>query len=225
MLQWSILHSYRNNKKGNSVLEFRKHGSNMNYAGFWRRFAALFIDGCIMALIYMILMIVPFFPLLFWTLITGFYHVAFETSPLRGTPGKAIMKIAVVKSNGSMLTIKDSIIRFAVSFVSSALLCFGYLISLFTGKRQTFHDIVADTVVIEEVFASNNYWDIFITRSKEIFNSQKHPIDNDPNTFKTTSYERPVSTQSLEELYNLHQKGILTDEEYKTKKEEYLKRL
>ncbi len=197
----------------------------MIYAGFWKRFAALLIDGCIMILIYMILMIVPFFPQLFAILISGFYHVVFETSPLRATPGKALMKIAVVKSNGNMLTVKDSIIRYAVSFISSALLCLGYFISLFLEKRQTFHDLVADTVVIEEVFATHNFWQIFIKRSKEIFNSKEGPLDNDPNTFTSTAYEKPISSQTLEELYHLHQKGILTDEEYQTKKEEYLKRL
>ena len=199
----------------------------MIYAGFWRRFAAVFIDGCILAIVYMLLMIFPFFPMLFWVLISGYYHVVFETSPLRATPGKALMKIAVIRANGTSLTVKDSIVRFAISFVSSMLLGMGYIISLFTEKKQTFHDIVADTVVVEEVFATYNFWNIFVERSKEIFNSNKHPIDSDGKTFNTTSSEKPTSTthQSLEELYNLHQKGILTDEEYKMKKEEYLKRL
>ena len=179
----------------------------MIYAGFWKRFAALIIDGCILAVVYLLLMIFPFFPMLFWVLISGYYHVVFETSPLRATPGKALMKMAVLKTNGTSLTVKDSIARFALSFLSSMLLCMGYFISLFTEKKQTLHDIVADTIVVEEVFSTYNFWKIFVDRSKEIFT-------------------KPATThQSLEELYNLHQKGILSDEEYRIKKEEYLKRL
>lgn len=187
----------------------------MVYSGFWRRFLALLLDSVFIWVICMVTIIPYFLPPL-CILIAAYYHVVFEVSPLRATPGKALMKMAVVKSNGSQLTIKDSVIRFAVSFLSSALLCIGYLISLFTEKRQTLHDFVADTVVIDEVFAENNFWQIFVNQSKIIFNSGSHPID---------SGSRPVNSQSLEELYNLHQKGILTDEEYKMKKEEYLKRL
>lgn len=196
----------------------------MIYSGFWRRFLALLLDAVFIWII-CVVTIIPYFLPPLCILIAAFYHVVFEVSPLRATPGKALMKIAVTKSNGAKLTIKDSVIRFAVSFLSSALLCIGYLIALFTEKKQTFHDFVADTVVIDEVFAESNFWQIFIEQSKIIFNSGSHPIDGDVKTYSTTSYERPVSGQALEELYNLHQKGILTDEEYKTKKEEYLKRL
>lgn len=191
----------------------------MIYSGFWRRFLALLIDGVFIWIICLITIIPYFLPPL-CLVIMAYYHVVFEVSPLRATPGKALMKIAVVKSNGEKLTIKDSIIRFAISFLSSALLCLGYLIALFTEKKQTFHDFVADTVVIDEVFADTNYWQIFLEQSKIIFGSKGHPFDSESRPI-----DRPVSSQSLEELYNLHQKGILTDEEYKAKKEEYLKRL
>ncbi|MBC7714903.1 MAG: RDD family protein [Rhizobacter sp.] len=209
----------------------------MNYAGFWRRFAALFIDGVIVFLISMIL-IIPFWVQPLGFIVAIFYHVVFEVSPLRATPGKALMGIAVVKSNGSKLTIKDSVIRFVISILSSAILCIGYLMNLFTEKRQTLHDFVADTVVIEEKFAEHNFWQIFLEQSKIIFASANsnsyqgsessynngHP-DIEVKATPAQSHERPVSSASLEELYNLHQKGILTDEEYKAKKEEYLKRL
>ena len=118
------------------------------------------------------------------------------------------MKIAVLKADGSQLTIKDSILRYIMSWISGMFLCLGYFISLFTDKRQTFHDMVATTVVVEGSFAGNNYWDIFVAQCKVIFSSDKK-----------------LNSQSLEELYNLYQKGILTEEEYKSKKDEYLKKL
>ncbi|MBY0416326.1 MAG: RDD family protein [Bdellovibrionales bacterium] len=198
----------------------------MTYAGFWKRFFALLIDGIIVWLLSLVL-IVPYFVPPLTIIIAGIYHIVFLTSPLRATPGKALMKISVVKSNGSLLTIKDAVIRFAVSFVSSLVLCIGYIISLFTERRQTFHDIIADTVVIEEVFAEQKFIDIFINQAKLIFNNAQTgsaqaaasttPID--------ANYQKPASTQSLEDLYNLYQKGILTEAEYNMKKEEFLKRL
>lgn len=188
----------------------------MTYSGFWRRFGALCIDGFILWIVYMILMIVPFFPQVLWIIISTYYHVAFETSPLRATPGKALLGIAVIKPDGRKLTIKDSIIRNLMSFISSALLCAGYFMALFTDKNQTLHDIVADTIVVKEKFAENDFWQIFVAQSKIIFATDKH---------SDIHVEKKFDGQSLEELYNLYQKGILTEEEYNKKKEEYLSRI
>lgn len=190
----------------------------MKYASFWKRAVAMVIDMAVMTVIYCLLMIVPFFPMVLIFLISMYYHVAFETSPLRATPGKALMGIAVVMPDGRQLTIKDSVVRYVMSYFSSALMGLGYFLALFTEKNQTMHDFVANTVVIEEKFAENNFWPIFVAQSKIIFN--KDSISTPDNSF-----ERKVDSQSLEDLYNLYQKGILTEEEYKLKKEEYLKKL
>lgn len=187
----------------------------MVYAGFWKRAAAFILDALVIWVIMAILLVVAFFPQILALILGGFYHVVFETSPLRATPGKALMKIAVLKTDGRQLTIKDSIIRYALSWVSGMFLCLGYFIALFTDKKQTFHDMVAETVVVEETFAEHNFWQIFVAQCKVIFATDKG----------SNSSEKKVDSQSLEELYNLFQKGILTEEEYKTKKEEYLKKL
>jgi uncharacterized RDD family membrane protein YckC len=188
----------------------------MIYAGFWKRAAAFILDALVIWVIMAILLLVAFFPQILAFLLGGLYHVVFETSPLRATPGKALMKIAVLKADGRQLTIKDSIIRYALSWVSGMFLCLGYFIALFTDKKQTFHDLVAETVVVEETFAEHNFWQIFVAQFKVIFSTDKG--QNNPA-------EKRVDSQSLEELYNLYQKGILTEEEYKSKKEEYLKKL
>ena len=170
----------------------------MIYAGFWKRAAAFVIDALVIWIIMFILYAVRFFPQILAFILGGFYHVVFETSPLRATPGKALMKIAVLKADGSQLTTKDSILRYIMSWISGMFLCLGYFISLFTDKRQTFHDMMATTVVVEGTFAENNYWDIFVAQCKVIFSSDKKPHTS-------------INSQSLEELYNLYQKGILTD--------------
>ncbi len=191
----------------------------MNYAGFWRRFAALAIDGIIVWLLCLVTIIPYWIPPL-GIIIAVYYHVVFETSELKGTPGKVIMNIMVTRTNGETLTIKDSIIRFIVSFISSAIFLVGYFMSLFTQKRQTLHDLVADTIVTPKYSEHVNYIDVFMSQSKKLFNRDSVSNDN-----AQSSSDRPVSTASLEELYQLFQKGILTEAEYNTKKEEFLKRL
>ena len=188
----------------------------MIYAGFWKRAAAFILDALVVWVIMFILYAVRFFPQILAFILGGFYHAVFETSALRATPGKALMKIAVLKTDGGQLTIKDSVLRYIMSWISGMFLCLGYFISLFTDKRQTFHDMVATTVVVEATYAENKFWDIFVSQCKVIFSTDKK---------QDTAPERNISTQSLEELYNLYQKGILTEEEYKNKKDEFLKRL
>lgn len=192
---------------------------DLNFAGFWRRFAALIIDGLIVWLLCLIT-IIPYWISPLAILIAAYYHVVFETSELRGTPGKVIMNIVVTKTNGNTMTIKDSLIRFIVSFISSAIFLVGYIMSLFTQKKQTLHDLVADTVVTHKEFEKVNYIEVFLSQSKVLFN--RGAVQSE--TFHTTN-DRPVSASSLEELYQLFQKGILTEAEYNTKKEEFLKRL
>ncbi len=201
----------------------------MIYAGFWKRFLAFVIDGFIVFLISCVL-IIPLYITPLSLILATLYKVIFETSPLRSTPGKSIMGLAVVRANGSTMTVKDSIVRFAVSFISSMFLFIGYLISLFNEKKQTFHDMVAGTVVIEETFAAPNYWSIFVNQWKILFSSAAQTYhESKTNTFETTARHvdptPPTAAQSLEELYNLYKKGILTEEEYNTKKAEYLSRL
>lgn len=187
----------------------------MVYAGFWKRAAAFIIDALVIWVIMAILFVLAFFPQILAFILGGFYHVVFETSPLRSTPGKALMKMAVLKADGTQLTVKDSILRYIMSWFSGCLMGLGYLISLFTQRKQTFHDLVAETIVVEETFAEHNFWQIFVAQSKVLFKTDK----------SSDNFERKVDSQSLEDLYNLYQKGILTEEEYKTKKEEYLKKL
>ena len=184
----------------------------LNFAGFWRRFAALIIDGFIVWLLCLVT-IIPYWISPLAILIAAYYRVVFETSELKGTPGKVIMNIVVTKTNGETMTVKDSLIRFIVSFISSAIFLVGYIMSLFTQKRQTLHDLVADTIVTCKQSESVNYIDVFLSQSKKLFNRNSAPP------------EKPVSASSLEELYQLFQKGILTETEYNTKKEEFLKRL
>lgn len=146
----------------------------MNYAGFWRRLAASMID----ALIGMI-------PGLFITTIfrggaAGFalgfvigflYRPFFESSALQGTPGKALMNISVVTENGERISFKQACIRFFCSYISMVIAYIGYFMQPFTARRQTLHDMIAETVVINNATVNDiNYFTAWKDEFKAVVN-------------------------------------------------------
>jgi uncharacterized RDD family membrane protein YckC len=190
----------------------------MIYAGFFTRFFALCIDSFIVWIVCGIFLR-SMFTAPIGVIISLLYFVVFETSELRATPGKFIMGIAVVRRDGSRLDVKHALIRFFSIWLTRLTAGIGYLIALFTERKQTMHDFIADTVVVKGEFSDLGLWDGWVKQLKVIFSDTAGSSSEATNT----STRNPHT--SLEELYNLYQKGILTEDEYKIKKEEYLKRL
>jgi uncharacterized RDD family membrane protein YckC len=77
------------------------------------------------------------------------YMIYFVASTVLGgqTLGKRIMGVRIVRMNGDPVRMKVSVKRYLCSFLSLPLF-WGYLLVLIDNRRQTFHDKVADTVVI-----------------------------------------------------------------------------
>ena len=144
----------------------------MNYAGFWRRVGASFIDGIILMLPGLILSgIVRSVPLSLGTgFILGFlYRPIFESSALAGTPGKALLGMVVVNENGEPITFKQACIRFFCSYLSILTAYIGYLMQPFTARRQTLHDMIAETVVIRRESSPDiNYFKVWKTQFKSV---------------------------------------------------------
>jgi uncharacterized RDD family membrane protein YckC len=182
----------------------------MQYAGFWRRFAAVLIDGLFLSLPCLALSIIFPFGVVFASLI---YKPVFEASPLKATPGKALMGIVVVSESGQRLSLRQAFIRYLASFFSSLLLMCGYLMSLFTEKRQTLHDIIAETVVIHEKSPEVNYFSVWLGEFKKLWGK----LDLSPS--QTNNLE------TLEQLHKLFQTGAITEQEYLSKKEEILSKV
>ncbi len=140
----------------------------MEYASFWRRGAAAIIDGIILsALSALFMRFVLLLPFAF--LIHFFYKPIFESSKVRATPGKYLAEISVVKSNGDRLTLRDAYIRYFSSWLSGAMLGIGYLFAIFTKKKQTLHDLFADTVVVTDVYEGNGLWNDWLEQLKFMF--------------------------------------------------------
>ena len=205
----------------------------MVYAGFWRRFVAMFLDCLILLIPAAILgVLVPYAGGLVLGLI---YKPVFEASPLKGTPGKAMMGMMVVSESGERLTIKQSYIRYFVSILSGFVLCIGYLMNLFTAKRQTLHDMIAECVVVKSQAPDLNYFQVWLEEVKVIFNrlsgdsqgvsnAASSTYSNNNNSSSVSANTADIS-KAIDDLHKLFQSGALSEAEYTSKKEELLKKI
>jgi uncharacterized RDD family membrane protein YckC len=125
------------------------------YATFGQRFLATVIDAIIMivfTIIFAGILLNDFAdgPLQFWGFILGLgYKAGFECSSIQGTIGKKMMGLKVEDLNGNRITFGRSIGRFFATYLSTFLLI-GYIMALFTAKKQTLHDLLASTVVVKK---------------------------------------------------------------------------
>ncbi len=121
-------------------------------AGTGRRFVALFIDGLVLGIVSLIIGAVSGGGLetsgTFQFLLTIVYTWYFLTRKEGQTPGKKIMKVRVVKLDGSPLSDGDAILRTLVSMVSGAVILLGYLWAFADSRNQTWHDKVVGTLVV-----------------------------------------------------------------------------
>lgn len=76
------------------------------------------------------------------------YFSVFESTRLQATPGKMLFRMKVVDMNEQRIAPLRAFGRFIASIVST-LSIVGLLIAFFTKKRQTLHDLVSKTMVIQ----------------------------------------------------------------------------
>lgn len=199
--------------------------SEMVYAGFWKRFAAMFIDGLIMMVPSLILGVFVgfqgFFPGSFSLLLGFLYTPFFDSSILMGTPGKAYMDLAVATETGERITFRDAMIRYLVrTFISGPLLGIGFFMNLFTAKRQTLHDILVSSVVIHRTMPTDvNFFGVWRDQTRKVFG-----WDEALGNASATSPSASITLQ-IEELHRLFQSGVITEADYLAKKDELLKRI
>lgn len=127
----------------------------MIYAGFWRRLFALAVDNIILSIILSIFMLDRHISVMegfISFVIIWLYFTLFKLSEMRATPGQRLLGIELITLDGKKLDFSRLTLRHFMKIIS-AIFFIGYLISLFTKRRQTLHDIVAGTVVIRSDFS------------------------------------------------------------------------
>jgi uncharacterized RDD family membrane protein YckC len=127
------------------------------YAGFWRRLLASFIDGIIMAI-----PLLPFYILFFTSEQIGYliiiyplafilpwlYNALMESSSHQATLGKMALGIVVTDSSGKRVSFARATGRHFGKIVSGLILYIGYLMIAFTQRKQGLHDIMAECLVV-----------------------------------------------------------------------------
>jgi len=148
-----------------------------NFAGFWRRLIAYFIDNAIICIVFFVLFMIAIsayfigaagaeesrwladltdptkissamiFIWLFFLALTIGYFTYFHGATGR-TPGKMILGLQVVSEEGKPLTFGIAFLRSVGYLVSSVVLNLGFIWAAFDRRKQGWHDKIAGTVVI-----------------------------------------------------------------------------
>jgi uncharacterized RDD family membrane protein YckC len=119
-------------------------------AGFWRRFAAAFIDGVILGVVNVILSIaLKGAGNVLALVVTIAYFTYFEGSRRGQTPGKSALGIRVISFDGSgSIGYGRAFIRWIGRYVSAIPIFLGYFWMLWDRENQCWHDKFASDVVV-----------------------------------------------------------------------------
>jgi uncharacterized RDD family membrane protein YckC len=120
-------------------------------AGFWRRFAAAFVDGILLAVVNVILRGIAGGGggTGLGTLVSLAYFTYFEGGATGQTLGKKALGIRVIDfGGGGSIGYGRAFIRWIGRFVSAIVFLLGYLWMLWDKERQTWHDKFANSVVV-----------------------------------------------------------------------------
>jgi uncharacterized RDD family membrane protein YckC len=118
-------------------------------AGFWRRFAAAFIDGILLGIVSFILQSILGNTGSVLTLLIGIVYYTYFHGSTGQTPGDAALSIRVVdKDGGGSIGYGRAFVRWLVSIISGLVFLLGYLWMLWDSEKQTWHDKAANDVVV-----------------------------------------------------------------------------
>lgn len=78
------------------------------------------------------------------------YPVALEMSARQGTPGKQVLGLVVTDLHGRRISFARALARSCARFLSLMCCGIGYLLPLFTARKQTLHDVIAGCVVVRK---------------------------------------------------------------------------
>lgn len=151
--------------------------SRKEYAGFWMRFLAFFVDSIILGVVSMVFNTVLLSPFvtdmqqsapgqeevltsgmmttlvliyILGIVINWLYFTVFEASSKQATPGKMLVGLKVTDSHGDRLSFARANGRYWGKILSFIILFIGFIMAGFTEKKQALHDLIASTLVVKE---------------------------------------------------------------------------
>jgi uncharacterized RDD family membrane protein YckC len=180
----------------------------------WAFILDLFVLGIVMLMAqFTIPYILPFFV---WV---G-YKAIFECSAIQATPGKRAVGLMVTDAHGNRITFGVSLLRTFVAFVSVSTGFLIYLVALFTPRRQSVHDLIASTLVVENKPEADPFkaWGDEVT---VVYRQVKHALTNAPPQSAPYLAEKE-KLELIEKLHQLKSQGALTVEEFEARKKAIL---
>ena len=141
-------------------------GIDFRYAGFWLRLVSSIIDAGILLILVWILSLVygvsitspshtgddfVIFRLFELTSIFAawIYFAVMESSLAQATIGKLFIGIYVTDMDGDRLAFSRASIRYWLKYLTIFTFLIGFLISAFTKKKQTVHDMIVKSLVLK----------------------------------------------------------------------------
>lgn len=129
----------------------QSHGrSSGPRAGFWRRFAAVIVDGIILGIVEIVLLVALGRLGYFLFIIVGVgYYTVLEGGPTGQTLGKKALGIRVISfESGGEIGYARAFVRYIGRIVSAVVIFIGYLWMLWDREKQCWHDKFAGDVVV-----------------------------------------------------------------------------
>ncbi|WLR52066.1 RDD family protein [Bacillus tianshenii] len=146
------------------------------YGGFWRRFAASFIDGIILLIPTELINFILFMMIvggdvssfiayetgqdlsMYWgfeaialtltTIVNVIYFAKLHSSSWQATLGKRMLGMKVTTVEGERISFGRAVGRYFAMILSAIPLMIGFMLAGWTKKKRALHDFVAGTVVI-----------------------------------------------------------------------------
>jgi uncharacterized RDD family membrane protein YckC len=143
------------------------NGQDVVYAGFWKRYAAYFIDYILLTVVTLPLSMIinvmgaslgnegvqvalTLVVMLLSLVISIGYYAGFHASRGGATLGKMAVGIKVVRGNGERISFLRAFCRYLATIVSSLILMIGFIMAAFTERKQALHDMMCDTLVVDK---------------------------------------------------------------------------
>lgn len=135
---------------------------NSRLAGFWMRFGAHVIDNLTIALVNLPFRLAsdsldksgnsgPSSLVYIAGVVVSLYAYSYWTGVRGGTPLRCRLGVYIVdQDSGSFIGMRRGLIRILMSYVSALAVLIGYFWMLGNPRKQTWHDIVAKSVVIQQ---------------------------------------------------------------------------
>jgi uncharacterized RDD family membrane protein YckC len=120
-------------------------------AGFWRRFAAAFLDGIIFSILYAVLLQIVSLAVAYTIYLVAYYAylTILEGGPTGQTLGKRALGIRVIDfGGGGPIGYGRGFLRNIAKILSGLVFGLGYFWMLWDKEKQTWHDKIAGTVVV-----------------------------------------------------------------------------